>query len=663
MTPCPPEEQLAGFVSQRLSLTEGAAVHEHLKACDACRLVTDVLQADRPEREPSLKPGRHVAHYELLEWLGSGGMGSVYAAFDTRLDRVVALKVLEKKAAGLMSEARAMARLNHPNVATVYDAGEEGDVAWLAMELLPGGTLRRWLREGRAASDVLRVFCEIARGLGHAHAHGLVHRDFKPDNVLFTEGGTPRVADFGLAAERSSSAREVAGTWAYLAPEAVRGAPPAPAADQFAFGVTLRQALEAGGRQVPRPLRGSIARMTAAEAGDRFESMEAVALALEAGRSGKVWRWLAVPAALALLVAGAVHLRRDGVPLPDGLDPYVAAELRRVASVSGAPLDVEPVLKAATLREQLAALEALEAHGPAAEEALALSAAAASTWRDPAVCEDEALAALQQLVGAARRGGLPSLEARAWTELARCQRQRGALQQAAFSSSVAGEVQHALPAGALERALVALARGKLLIHLGQLDEAGAALDEVGPTTGWLRGMLLSRRALLLLARKEPRLSVAAFEEAVPLLEASFGQNDVESRVARHNLASALTDAGRYEEALALFEREVRESDVVGTPLASDLVTVLLALGRKDEALHWARRSLAGVGDNDLRPISSMGQQLHAWARAEIAAGDAQAVVDRLERLRELEPFSDARDLHVGERRALLAEAKAAVRRR
>jgi len=654
VTPCPAEEQLAGWVSHRLSLAEAAALHGHLEACDACRLVADVLQADRPGLECSVKPGRRIAHYELLEWLGSGGMGSVYAASDTRLNRVVALKVLARRSE-LMHEARAMARLRHPNVATVYDAGEDGEVAWLAMELLPGGTLRGWMRERRDPGEVLRVFAEIARGLGHAHAHGLVHRDFKPDNVLFDDSGTPRVADFGLAAERASSAREVAGTWAYLAPEAVRGAPPAPAADQYAFGVTLRQALEAGGRQVPRELRATVARMTAAEPRERFESMESVARALQ--QRPRAWPWLVVPAALALLISGS----RSSVP--DGLDPAVDAEVRRQLAASAHPLDVEPVAKAKTLREQLRALEVLGAHGPAAEEAIALSAAADRAWKDPTVCEDAALTALQQLVGSARRGGLPSLEARAWTDLARCQRQRGALQQAAFAVSVAGEVQHGLPRDALARPLAALARGKLLIHLDRDADAHAALDEVGPVDGWLEGMLLSRRALLLLARGRPVESVAMFERAVPLLEATFGPGDGETRTARHNLASALTAAGRHEEALALFEREVRESDVVSTALASDLVSVLLALGRKDEALQWGRRSLSGVGENDVRPISSMGQQLRAWARAELAAGDAQAVVDRLAKLRTLEPFSDASDAHAAERRFLEAQARAVAARR
>jgi tetratricopeptide (TPR) repeat protein len=283
------------------------------------------------------------------------------------------------------------------------------------------------------------------------------------------------------------------------------------------------------------------------------------------------------------------------------------------------------------------------------------------------VCADAALSALQQLVGAARRAGLGGLEARAWGDLARCQRQRGALQPAAFSLTVAAEVQRGLPEGALARPLAALARGKLLIHLDRDDDAAAALDEVGPVEGWLKGMLLSRRALLLLARQRPAEAIETFEQAVPLLEASFGPQDVESRTARHNLASALTAAGRHEEALTLFEREVREvRDSGGQPstaLASDLVTVLLALGRTGEALEWGRRSLSGVGENDLRPISSMGQQLHAWARAEIAAGDAQAVVDRLAKLRTIEPFSDASDLHAAERRALEAQARAVASRK
>jgi tetratricopeptide (TPR) repeat protein len=178
-------------------------------------------------------------------------------------------------------------------------------------------------------------------------------------------------------------------------------------------------------------------------------------------------------------------------------------------------------------------------------------------------------------------------------------------------------------------------------------------------------MLLSRRALLALARQDARAAIAQYERAVPLLEASFGPDDRETRIALHNLASSLTAGFRYEEALALLMRIAEEAggeEAINTPLASDLVPVLLALGRDAEALRYGRRALEGVPKTDLRTISSMGQQLQAWARAELAAGDKAAVLDRLQALRALETYGDAHQLHVVERRALEAEALLAIGR-
>ncbi len=621
MSPCPSEESLSSWISGRMSVEAAAALQAHLSACDDCRLVADVLQTDRPVREPSLRPGQRLGPYEVLEWLGSGGMGAVYAAHDTKLDRRIALKVL-----CVAHEARAMARLNHPNVATVFDAGAHDGVHWLAMELLPGGTLRRWLREPRGVDEVLEVFAQIARGLAHAHAHGLVHRDFKPDNVLFTEDGTPRVADFGLAAEPGRR-REVAGTWAYLAPEARRGEHSA-AADQYAFGVTLRQALE--GRRAPRSVTALVTRMTATEPEHRFPSMTAVEAALRGARSQR-----RVLPALALTTAAAA-----------------TALAFWPASTSPARCNMAPP---SSLRAALKGIELCDAHS----ESSRLAADVERAWTDPTLCEAAVEAQLQRLVASARRDKLPALEARAWTDLARCQRQRGHVNQAAFSLTVADEIARSQPRESLVRPLTALARAKLLIHLARYDEAAAALAHVQATAGWLEGMRLSRQALLELARQRPEHAVELYQRALPLLEQSFGPDDPESRIARHNLASSLTAAFRYEEALALLERAVREAggeEHVGTPLASDLVPVLLGLGRDDEALKWARHALAGVDPSDLRTISSMGQQLHAWARAELAAGDPRAVLERLEKLRALETYSDAHELHAVERRVLEAEA-------
>jgi serine/threonine protein kinase len=143
----------------------------------------------------------------------------------------------------MLREARAMARLAHPNVVTVHEVGEDGEHVYIVMELVAGATLRQWLATPRTWPRVLDVFVEAARGLASAHEAGIVHRDFKPDNVLVGDDGRTRVTDFGLARAPDEYATAPEGTPAYMAPEQRRGEPPTPAADQFSFCVALYEAL------------------------------------------------------------------------------------------------------------------------------------------------------------------------------------------------------------------------------------------------------------------------------------------------------------------------------------------------------------------------------------------------------------------------------------
>ncbi|HEX8111786.1 MAG TPA: serine/threonine-protein kinase, partial [Kofleriaceae bacterium] len=150
--------------------------------------------------------GATLGRYRLEHKLGAGGMGVVHAAFDPVLERRIALKVLNSATATLeardrlLREARAMARLTHPNVVTVYEVGTATGRDFVAMELVHGETLAAWLRAGqRTPAAILDAFLAAGRGLAAAHAAGIVHRDFKPDNVMVSADGSVRVLDFGLA--------------------------------------------------------------------------------------------------------------------------------------------------------------------------------------------------------------------------------------------------------------------------------------------------------------------------------------------------------------------------------------------------------------------------------------------------------------------------------
>ncbi|MBZ0234939.1 MAG: serine/threonine protein kinase, partial [Deltaproteobacteria bacterium] len=166
-----------------------------------------------PRRERELQPGDRIGEsFRIERRLGSGGMGVVYLARDESLDRPVAVK-LHRAGAGvdrLQREAMAMARLAHPHVITVHEVGRLDDRVFVAMEFVPGGTLRAWLKaRPRPWRDALALCLAAGEGLAAAHDAGLVHRDFKPENVLVGDDGRPRVGDFGLARAIGESATDL----------------------------------------------------------------------------------------------------------------------------------------------------------------------------------------------------------------------------------------------------------------------------------------------------------------------------------------------------------------------------------------------------------------------------------------------------------------------
>ncbi len=322
----------------------------------AVTVAGDPADASGPIETP-LAPGTLVGRYVVTGVLGSGGMGVVYAAHDPDLDRPLAIKLLRRELrtarARLLREGQAIAKLMHPNVVVVHDVGAHGDDLFIAMERVRGTTLGAWMR---AAGDARRPWREVlerlvpaGRGLAAAHAAGLVHRDFKPENVLLGEDGRVVVTDFGLAQvgdepSPPSSPGErprtplpagpidhthtgaVLGTPAYMSPEQARGERTDTRSDQYSFCVTLHEALYgvrpeihharletvanpgqqstrlehlasgadpthvavvAPARGVPRWLRGALARGLARDPAARFGSMNELLLALEPPR--RVW--------------------------------------------------------------------------------------------------------------------------------------------------------------------------------------------------------------------------------------------------------------------------------------------------------------------------------------------------------------------------------------
>jgi serine/threonine-protein kinase len=359
-------------VTARVSAGEETAQTRELGNASATDpdIHTATTEIDGPAQKASHTGSRGliIGRYVVLGRLGSGGMGVVYRAYDPELDRRVALKLLRVRKSKpervalarerLLREAQALAQLSHPNVVSVYDTGNHGDEVFVAMELVEGDTLKTWLRgEKRSLSEILDVFIQAGRGLAAAHRAGLIHRDFKPGNVMVGDDGVVRVLDFGLAraaeigstgftetldpSDDDSDALEsaehrlqaqltragaVMGTPAYMSPEQHLGLEVDELADQFSFCVALYEAVYgqrpfAGSTRqelreeivdarrlepptdtkLPSWLRRVIERGMSPKASQRYASMEAVLAELERDR-GKVWRWAGFSCAALVLV-------------------------------------------------------------------------------------------------------------------------------------------------------------------------------------------------------------------------------------------------------------------------------------------------------------------------------------------------------------------------
>jgi len=359
---CPDDAQLAAFIDGALEKPHHDALESHLHDCASCVAAIAHVAAvgDTQPGEPrsgallgeDTGPGHTIDRFIVLDVLGVGGMGVVYSAYDPQLYRKIAIKVLHAGSAEprsdagrlrLLREAQAMARIDHPNVIHVHDVGSHGDQIHVAMELADAGTLRAWLTGAhRAVREIVAVFVQAGRGLAAAHAAGLIHRDFKADNVLLFKGGRVCVTDFGLVGlERAAGSATdlsspgltagpvslsgseplaqdltrtgaIMGTPQYMAPEQFLGQPVTASSDQFSFCVALYEAIHGvhpfggttlqelattvtrgklavtpRGRRVPRWLDRVLVRGLATAPAHRFPSMTALVDELARDHAGR----------------------------------------------------------------------------------------------------------------------------------------------------------------------------------------------------------------------------------------------------------------------------------------------------------------------------------------------------------------------------------------
>jgi serine/threonine protein kinase len=295
------------------------------------RYATGTGYLDKPAwgvlpNEREFEPGTLLGPYEILCEVGAGGMGRVYKARDTRLERTVAIKVLSAEFSHrLRIEGRAISALNHPHVCGLYDIGNQDGAAYLVMEYVQGETLAAALRRGpQPVGDVLRYGAEIAGALAAAHDQGIVHRDLKPANIMITPSGA-KVLDFGVARmahEEPGESGGVAGTAAYMSPSQLNGSPADRRSDIFALGLVLcemvtgtRPSAESAEerKNLPSELSALIERCLQVEAWRRFQRMDEVQtelerlqrkLAAQAARRSVSRPWRVAVAAVFIAAAG-----------------------------------------------------------------------------------------------------------------------------------------------------------------------------------------------------------------------------------------------------------------------------------------------------------------------------------------------------------------------
>ncbi len=609
-----------------------------------------------------LGPGALIGRYVIEQEIGRGAMGVVFRAYDPDVDRRVALKVLHEldpaaapdasaRRSRLVREARAMARLSHPNIVRVHDAGTDGALVYIAMDLVEGTTLRGWNAAARSLAEVLAVFDAAGRGLAAAHAAGLVHRDFKPDNVFVDPHGHVFVGDFGLVRRigptRPSARTMVAidegaddsqrgfvvGTPAYMSPEQLAGRAIDDRADQFSFCVALWEAVHGtrpfvgasldrlvsaimrhelaptpAGKRVPSWLRATMLRGLRAHPGDRFPAMDALleALRREPARRRNL-AWLGAAGAVAIAAVAIGSLGPEPCPLES---PPAWSAARRAALERAATGWAEGETVASTIALELDgwAERWTTARAESCAASLVRAERAASAWESARACLDRQDVAVDRLIDAIESGrpatGAEAVIAvHALTAPARCIGVGAdVVPDDARVVAVAGGSDAAVDEAELDAAVRAaepLHRDRFAAHAWARLAMRVALDP---------GRAVEAARLVALAH-------AAVERGGGDLRLSA---DIDDARARGLLASARAADAVEPAARALASREAE----LGAR-HPDVASSWLLLGRIDAARGDPVRALA----DDLRAIAILEEVF--GARHPVAASGALRVADDL----------------------------------
>jgi tetratricopeptide (TPR) repeat protein/predicted Ser/Thr protein kinase len=657
-------------------------------------LVGDPLEIDRVRAAVTARllgdtvPETRIDRFVVLGQLGVGGMGVVYAAYDPELDRKVAIKLVRVSGRALqpqdqerlVREARALARLSHPNVVAVYEVGLHGESVFLAMEFVRGPTLRSYAAARRSAwRDVVHAYLQAGAGLAAAHERGLVHRDFKPDNAIVGDDGRVRVVDFGLArgeptmetTPKTSDARSsgdspltvtgtMLGTPAYMAPEQRLGLPTGPSTDQYAFCASLFEALTGGlplpaehhadvtsalPQSLPLRLRRALARGLARIPEDRFADMEALAGELrgstERSRSVRVPVFAAALVGVAAVGAAAVWLgdARDPCPEPsEELAKTWGATQRATIAATAAELGEVAVATAAVVERELdARSDAWIAGRRDACEALYVRRSDSPELFDRRMrCLERARAAMGETIAFLGDG-----DAATWERAVQTVVGLAPVGACADVDVLPAELAVREPeaAATVDRLRGRIDRGKTLIRLGRFAEGEALADEVVVEATSIGDRPLEAEALQLRAgfdgaQHRDEESTAHLEDALWRAEAGHADELAVSLIAA--LVSDAVQRGQLDAAEALDRRLVGAIERLGRPSRTEIVVArargMLAKARDrpdDAEAHLragidASRRWSGVGSLD------EGRQLNMLGTLQFERGEYVAAAESFE---------------------------------
>jgi len=688
------------YAAMDLAAAERAALLD--RADSELRREVESLLAQEGSVKPSRLAGRRsdsaasllgiqVGPYRVESKLGEGGMGEVFRAFDTKLNRPVAIKFLPPELADaparrrFQREARLASSLNHPHILTVYDAGEIDGKQYLVTEYVDGGTLRDWsAQEKRTWQQVVELLTGVADGLAAAHAANILHRDIKPANILITKGGYAKLADFGLAKLEALSGQEetatltavIAGTAAYMSPEQASGGKLDARSDVFSFGIVLYEALAGRrpfsgkttpellqnivqgtppplGEDIPGPLKVIVERALGKDPSERYQSMRDMVGELRrlvrqpvqpASRARRplIWIWTAAAALLLAAVAAAWSLW----PRPVSTQQVRSIAVLPLKNLSGDPSQ-EYIAEGAT-EELIADLGQIHAFEKVISRTT-MARYAGSPKSMPEIAHELGVDAIVE--GSIQRGGgrtrvlvqlISAADAQLWSQAYD--------HEGADLLSIEADVARAIAQEI--RARITPQEREHLARAGEIDPAAQ------------EAYLLGAYHVVRVTEPDVRQAIEYFEKAVRLQPdyapayaglsqgwiemgtfgwVDFHHADQPARQAARkalaldpNLAAAHCQLGdlfmSYDWDWSGAEREMRravELDPNSLRVRDTLGDLLTALGRFPEALEQKRRAVA------VDPLSAVAQS--SYGRTLYRARRYEEAIPHLQRAIEIEP--------------------------